>query len=336
MDVAAQKKLTTLQTLKEILDNGGASPKDLVDIRRSIDQQLVKKREAAIAASLQPPAPAALPALPAGLNTTNLAELLRATASQNTTPQPYQYNTPPVTHATPAQPALSLIDRLKSAGLMPPAPTPPQGMTPPAFTLPMEITFTSASVKIHRPQMVSAFLTAKPNQCSTCGRRFTSDEGGKEKKARHLDWHFKTKARMIEAEKRGQNRSWYVDEREWMSSREYDDDAEEGNPAVVTAVKKEVDFVRADPILGSQPCPIDQEKFKQEWSEEVQDWIFRDAMLVGGRLYHASCFREVSGNRDAGNATPLGAGIRGGTPDSVLGKRKADSIDEARSRLKFE
>jgi pre-mRNA cleavage complex 2 protein Pcf11 len=35
---------------------------------------------------------------------------------------------------------------------------------------------------------------------------------GKQKKAAHLDWHFKVTQRMIEAVKRGQNRSWYLDE----------------------------------------------------------------------------------------------------------------------------
>ena len=150
---------------------------------------------------------------------------------------------------------------------------------------------------------------------------------------------------MIEAERRGQNRSWYVDEREWIASREYDDDAPEeatnGASPSAAIKKKQADFVRApsDPILRSAPCPIDQEPFKSEWSEEVQDFIWKDAIQVAGRYYHASCYREVTKDRDkdAGGLTPLGAGIRTATPDSILGKRKADQdVNGAKSKLKVE
>jgi len=53
---------------------------------------------------------------------------------------------------------------------------------------------------------------ARPNQCSTCGRRFLATEDGRTKKARHLDWHFRTNQRIADSVKRGQSRSWYVDE----------------------------------------------------------------------------------------------------------------------------
>jgi pre-mRNA cleavage complex 2 protein Pcf11 len=171
-----------------------------------------------------------------------------------------------------------------------------------------------------------------------------SDEGGKERKARHLDWHFKTKARMLEAEKRGQNRSWYVDEREWIASKEYEDDALQGdasaNALAAAPKKKTPDFVRAptDPVLRSLPCPIDQEPFKSEWSEEVQDFIWKDAVQVGNRIYHLSCYTEVTKGRDKdGGGTPVGGMGRTATPDSVLGKRKAEEEPGSiKSRIKFE
>jgi pre-mRNA cleavage complex 2 protein Pcf11 len=64
-----------------------------------------------------------------------------------------------------------------------------------------------------RPTLVASLYEAKTNKCGTCGRRFFANEEGKQKKARHLDWHFRTNQRMAEAAKRGQSRSWYVDER---------------------------------------------------------------------------------------------------------------------------
>ena len=135
-----------------------------------------------------------------------------------------------------------------------------------------------------------------------------------------------------------------MDVRTWIKSKEVDDELAEDGPASTStspAKKQQQAYVRApsDPILRSMPCPIDQEPFKSEWSEEVQDFIWKDAVLVGGRYYHASCYREVTKDRDrdAGNTTPLGAGLRTSTPDSVLGKRKAEQeFNGVTSRVKLE
>jgi pre-mRNA cleavage complex 2 protein Pcf11 len=159
---------------------------------------------------------------------------------------------------------------------------------------------------------------------------------------------------MVEAERRGIQRSWYVDEREWIKSREYEDD--EGPPDVANGgadgstlspgskgegkEKKEA-FIRVpnDAKLRSEPCPICQEKFESMWSEELQDFIWRDAVKVGNRVYHASCYREVTKDRE-GRGTPAVGGnntarARTSTPDSVLGKRKTqDGEGEGNAKAK--
>ena len=63
-----------------------------------------------------------------------------------------------------------------------------------------------------RPHLLSTLYEGRPNQCSTCGRRFLLTAEGREKKARHLDWHFRTNQRLADSTRRGQSRSWYVDE----------------------------------------------------------------------------------------------------------------------------
>lgn len=80
-------------------------------------------------------------------------------------------------------------------------------------------------------------------------------------------------------------------------------------------------WIRApnDAALRNTPCPICQEKFESTWSEEVQDWIWQDATKVGSRVFHGTCYAEVT--KDGRGNTPLG---RTGTPDPVLGKRKAE------------
>lgn len=75
-------------------------------------------------------------------------------------------------------------------------------------------------------------------------------------------------------------------------------------------------LVPSNPALSNAPCPICQEKFEPSWDDESQDFVWRDAIQIGSRVYHASCHAEV---RKDGASTPM----RTGTPDSVLGKRKA-------------
>lgn len=185
------------------------------------------------------------------LNHNTLAELIKATASrQQSTPPPQipaalpqmpQYPHP----SGPPQPAPEnpLIAALRARGLLPGGPTPssltpststpvpgrsnlpfilPHGMQPttpaPAQTpIPSNgssgVPMSTASMKIPRFGLIVSLYDSRPNRCGTCGRRFLTTDEGKEMKARHLDWHFKTNQRMTESSRRAQNRSWYVDER---------------------------------------------------------------------------------------------------------------------------
>lgn len=124
-------------------------------------------------------------------------------------------------------------------------------------------------------------------------------------------------------------------EQDWIKSRDYDDDQGPadngvnggGAAADSSQAKKspQKQWIRApnDAALRNTPCPICQEKFESTWSEEVQDWIWQDAVKGGSRVYHGSCYAEVTkdGPAPGRGGTPLG---RTGTPDSVLGKRKAE------------
>lgn len=71
-----------------------------------------------------------------------------------------------------------------------------------------------------------------------------------------------------------------------------------------------------DPLLLNSVCPICQEKFKQVYLDE--EWAWEDATRVGDRIYHASCHQEATGS-----SLPVLTKSRG-TPEPVLGKRKAE------------
>lgn len=167
-------------------------------------------------------------------------------------------------------------------------------------------------------------------QCSQCGRRFTQDEDGRRKKTAHMDWHFQVHHRLAEAERRGQHRSWYVDSADWVRSRETVDadhardeagsgagGGSGGKNGGGKAAPEEKYIPVPDALAGvNTACPICQEKFENKWLDAAQEWVWLDAMLVGNRAYHVSCHAEATQVRDA---TPAR-----GTPEPVLGKRKAD------------
>ncbi|KAJ5506284.1 hypothetical protein LT330_004388 [Penicillium expansum] len=338
----------------------------------------------AVSAPPQIPTPPAQPVsqpLQQLLNHNTLAELIKATASrqQSTPPPQLPVALPQMSQyphqSGPPQPAPEnpLIVALRARGLLPGGPTPssltpststpvtgrsnlpfilPHGMQPttpvpsqtPIPSSGSSVPMSTASMKIPRFGLIVSLYDSRPNRCGTCGRRFLTTEEGKEMKARHLDWHFKTNQRMTESSRRAQNRSWYVDERDWIKSREAGDENGAADPQATTEGAAGVDgnikqeppkpWIRApnDATLRNTPCPICQEKFESTWSEDVQDWIWQDAIKVGSRVYHASCYSEVTKGPAPTRRT------RTSTPDSVLGKRKAEGTESPsqKTRIKTE
>lgn len=160
-----------------------------------------------------------------------------------------------------------------------------------------------------------------------------------------MDWHFRVHQRMIEAEKRGQHRSWYVDEADWVRSVEtvdldnqYDgqgdnaagsahNNSNEAGSGGDGGPKVQYIPVPDEGDTTNSVCPICQEKFETKWLDEAQEWVWTDALRVGERAYHASCYAEVTkgggGGGGGGGGTSMAMHSRA-TPDPVLGKRKAE------------
>lgn len=390
-NTGVQQKLKALLDLKTLLDSRPLPEHQLRQIRDQVSMMAPRQQPISrptpppmpmpIQSTVAPPVPVSVPSqqptpqptIPSFINSTNLAELLRATANRNQPTPPPQTSslssalpqisqTPPVKQSTPGPTAADnpIIAQLRAAGILTASSTPSAPSALPFTpTVPVQhqqlsfqqtpstslgsIKLTTASIKISRLNLVTSLYEDRPNRCTTCGRRFTADPEGKEKKSRHLDWHFKTNTRLAEAAKRGQSRSWYVDEREWMSSREYEDDSgppdQPNGDNTASSAKKHEQFILApnDPILRNAPCPICQEKFESTWSEELQEFIWKDALKINNRIYHATCYKEATKDKERGT-TPVGAGRgRTATPDSILGKRKAeDEMIGLSSKVKVE
>ncbi|OAA73878.1 mRNA cleavage factor complex component Pcf11 [Cordyceps fumosorosea ARSEF 2679] len=318
----------------------------------------------------QPPAPPAnqVPqgqvSLDALLGQGALAALMARTGSNsnNTTPNPPgsgAIRSPPPAPAQPPKPAaaaptnaLSVLDRLRQAGLLLPAaaPTPPvvpvAAAAPPplipaniasilsaakagAFNMPNlgALGLNEAMLKQQSPDdIINALYDDLGPPCAECGRRFKRNMEGNEKRRAHMDWHFKVKQRSAEAEKRGTHRSWYVDQQDWLRSREVVDADHIAQPEPSAEERSKAasspKFILVpEPSSGiNNVCPICQEKFENKWLDTAQEWVWLDAVLVRNRAYHASCHDEATRDREG---TPGVSSRR--TPEPVLGKRKAES-----------
>ncbi|KAI4724481.1 hypothetical protein E4T49_07781 [Aureobasidium sp. EXF-10728] len=296
--------------------------------------------QAALKSMPQPPpatqSPRTAAALPAGPIGNPLLDALRAAnilpASASVTPVPA--SGPPIPPPTAPAPALSILQQLQ--GLAPKLSSTP--MPPPGTPAKVRIPMNAAALKSFRPEIVHTLYDAQPNQCTTCGRRFLSTDEGRAQKARHLDWHFRSNQRIADAAlAAGLTRSWYIDEMEWIRLREVDASsaAIDTTSTAATAAKPVSVRERYIPAptgaAANAACPICQEKFEPEWHEDAQEWVWMDAVKVGGRVFHASCHDEVkrASGGDRGRST---------TPDTnVLGKRKAEvDLASLRNKLKRE
>ncbi len=112
---------------------------------------------------------------------------------------------------------------------------------------------------------------------------------------------------------------------DWISSREVEDAS--GNPisetapgsGITTSTSKNPKQQYIPAPLGmaaNSLCPVCQEQFETIWLDEAQEFVWMDAKKVGERVYHASCYAEAT--KDVNTV------IKRGTPEPVLGKRKAE------------
>ncbi|KAI1460861.1 hypothetical protein F4805DRAFT_415867 [Annulohypoxylon moriforme] len=292
-------------------------------------------------------------------------------------PQRVEPQKPVATHPPPPpvpNDPMALMNMLRLAGMLPGAPaagssaaashpTPPVPFPAPLSiprmppvnqpvgpvtleSLTSDIVLRPSSLKQFRPQLLPFLFGSLGPQCTQCGRRFPKDEEGKKKKTAHMDWHFRVNQRIAEVEKRGQHRSWLVDEMDWIKTRETIDKDHVAPPADSNAAaggsapkvpKLQYIPVPDDPSLANSVCSICQEKFETRWLDDAQEFVWPDAMKVGEKIYHASCYQEAfKGSANNGGNTPSYAR---GTPEPVTGKRKAeqDELSSAtRSKVKVE
>ncbi|BGP25604.1 pre-mRNA cleavage complex 2 protein Pcf11 [Rhodotorula toruloides] len=205
---------------------------------------------------------------------------------------------------------------------------------------------TNADLLVPRPQALHLLTLSLPLQCNQCGLRLFDSRQGKHKMDQHLDWHFKYKKRMREASGRASGRNWFTREEDWYSSDESHASAADASSSSLTpasssapsidraALKKQkvpVPAAGSDAAnlgLGDKPCPICQDRFKSEWSDEEEEWVWWNATVVDGVLYHATCHAEAALSRAANPSRTATTSVRTSRESTPLAsrKRKADSV----------
>ncbi|GAA5907113.1 Pcf11p [Sporobolomyces salmoneus] len=221
----------------------------------------------------------------------------------------------------------------------------------------LNIELNNSDLAHSRPNVAALLYVSLPLQCQQCGLRLFESKQGKAKMDQHLDWHYTYKRRIREGAARAQGRSWFTKEEDWYTSdndsslisfsNPSDPSGSSGSPVKdgngtskggtnvidrAALLKKKVSVPPAGG-LGDKPCPICQDKFKSEWSDEEEEWVWWNAVNVDGILYHATCHAEATLARATAAASALARtnsalASREGTPTL---KRKAEEESEAKT-----
>lgn len=225
------------------------------------------------------------------------------------------------TYGEPAQSQASdLLTRLQNAGIL--------GTDLPsnigeAFSQGVVIELNLASLEKPRPELIDQLFNSLSLQCSSCGLRFKNSAEGIRERDEHLDWHFHINKRLRDDAGRGQSRSWYPDEELFVNIWRDDEaenaghmDHQNSGAAAEADVADAYIAVPENPEEASKPCPICQEQFSSEWNDKTDEWVWRNAVRRGGKIYHATCYLEAAKSSTDTETMGEGGGTRNSRADT--------------------
>lgn len=292
--------------------------------------------------------------------------------SGNLTPPSHRSTPPPAplmhqgntgNAAKPGNSALDLIASLRNAGLLPTAAVPDQDAEYCNMVKGMNIRLVTADLQKEVPLGSLDAIHSKelPLQCRQCTNRYPFGEKGQTSLDKHLDWHFRQNRRAKDSAIRGQSRSWFSKLEDWVrgghddiapskhaSQNGIDRDGSGTNggigasltPAQEAELKAATkSFVIApsdDPDAATKPCPVCKEVFTSEWSEDEEEWIWKNCRLVEGIYYHGSCYYSAKTLSENVNkkSIPESLGSRDGTPQPTAPAVR--SLNDAITHIKGE
>ena len=141
------------------------------------------------------------------------------------------------------------------------------------------------------PWLANSLYTAIPLVCKSCGRRIhTNAEMGS-----HLDWHFQMskRAALIAKTQSGSKwQNWYWPAEEWIMATDVIFGVQNRTPSATAAAKAKGAASTGAAAKGYTPaslvaddtqpsCAICAEEFKKEWSDEDENWMYREVIRLG-------------------------------------------------------
>ncbi|VDB85436.1 unnamed protein product [Peniophora sp. CBMAI 1063] len=242
---------------------------------------------------------------------------------------PVQVPTPPVQIATPAGPDVSsLFQSLLKSGILstnntpigagatakPPTPERKTANATPeeerrayrAAIMSESIAFSSADITRNRPGVPFLLYDRLPAQCGQCGVRFSESPSGKKKMQDHLDDHFRANRQAEQPTGRGHSRNWFITADDWLCNASGKGkgraDGRRLNKQETAAAEQasRLRELRAKTVLvppgdEAKPiaCPVCKEILKAEFNEDDEEWVWRNATAVDGRIFHATCHADA-------------------------------------------
>lgn len=330
-------RMNALKQLKTVVQTANLSPQETDQIQQQLDS-LANEFQQNMRASATPSSfhpPAATSASVASLLPANIGSALESLGKigvlgSNGSPMPPA----PAAQAVPAasNPSQDLIQSLMAAGLLPA--TSASSSSKPAAQddayasaiLSLDIKLTSTDLQKDLSQDAVDLVCHKflPLQCRQCANRYPAGPAGQRSLDQHLDWHFKQGRKAKDSNARGLSRSWLEKVFDWIRGGADDPSASGGGGASASSANKGLSvqqeaelkaatdaWVVAPTDAGqvNAPCPICKEKFQSEWSEEEEEWIWKNARKVENTYYHGSCYysaKTLSANVSNRNTTPPG------------------------------
>lgn len=157
------------------------------------------------------------------------------------------------------------------------------------------VELTSSAMLQSRPELIDLLYSSMSLQCFQCGQRWRDTPENRTLKDEHLDWHFRTNKRLREHSVRAQSRALYLSENDWINFSIGDTNDPEQKVEAISGPDLSTSTVPkpSDRALHDSVCPVCKEPFVTDWDDSSEDWIWKNAVDVGGTIYHATCHADT-------------------------------------------